>query len=60
MYVQVDTNLLYQLEKIAISEGRSVTDLVSEVLYAYLEAHPSTPQAELLPEQPTNADHGAA
>ena len=37
MYVEIDFNLLYQLEKIAQRTGQSVTDLVNEAVTQYLD-----------------------
>ncbi len=42
MYVEVDFNLLYQLEKIAQSTGQSVTDLVNEAVTQYLDRQTTT------------------
>jgi hypothetical protein len=36
MYVEIDFNLLYQVEKIAQRDGRSVTDIVNEAVELYL------------------------
>lgn len=42
MYVEIDFNLLYQLEKIATRTGQSVTDLVNEAVTQYLDHQTST------------------
>ncbi len=61
MYVHIETNLLYQLERIALNDGRSVADLVNEVLYAYVDTRPDAPQAALqTPSSHDESDHGAA
>ena len=43
MYVEIDFNLLYQIEKIAQRSGRSVTEVVNEALAQYLERQPTDP-----------------
>ncbi len=42
MYVEIDFNLLYQLEKIAQRTGQSVTDLVNEAVTQYLDRQITT------------------
>lgn len=42
MYVEIDFNLLYQLEKIAKRTGQSVTDLVNEAVTQYLDRQTAT------------------
>ncbi len=37
MYVEIDFNLLYQLEKIVQRNGRSVTEVVNEAVAQYVE-----------------------
>ncbi len=37
MYIDVDFNLLYQLEKIAKRTGQSVSDLVNEAVAEYID-----------------------
>ena len=39
MYVEINFNLLYQVEKIAQRAGRSVTEIVNEALEEYLQHH---------------------
>ena len=40
MYVEIDFNLLYQVEKIAQQAGRSVTEIINEAVAQYLERQP--------------------
>lgn len=37
MYVEIEFNLLYQVEKIAKQSGRSVTEIVNEAVAQYVE-----------------------
>lgn len=37
MYVEINFNLLYQIEKIAQQSGRSVTEIVNEAVAQYVE-----------------------
>jgi predicted transcriptional regulator len=37
VYIEIDFNLLYQIEKIAQRSGRSVTDVVNEAVAQYVE-----------------------
>lgn len=39
MYIEIDFNLLYQIEKIAQRDGRSVTEIVNEAVAEYVERH---------------------
>jgi hypothetical protein len=39
MYIEIDFNLLYQIEKIAQRSGRSVTDVVNEAVAQYVETN---------------------
>jgi len=41
MYVEIDFNLLYQVEKIAQKAGRSVTEIINEAVAEYLERQPA-------------------
>jgi predicted transcriptional regulator len=41
MYVEIDFNLLYQVEKIAQRDGRSVTEIINEAVAQYLEHQPA-------------------
>ena len=36
MYIEIDFNLLYQIEKIAQRSGRSVTEIVNEAVAQYV------------------------
>ncbi len=47
MYVEVDFNLLYQLEKIAQRTGQSVTDLVNEAVTQFLDRQTATGESPL-------------
>ncbi len=53
MYVEIDFNLLYQLEKIAKRTGQSVTDLVNEAVTQYLDRQITTGEFPV-----TNPDEG--
>jgi hypothetical protein len=37
MYVEINFNLLYQVEKIAQRDGRSVTEIINEAVEIYLQ-----------------------
>lgn len=37
MYVEIEFNLLYQVERIAKRTGRSVTEIVNEAVTQYVE-----------------------
>ena len=37
MYVEIEFNLLYQVERIAKRTGRSVTEIVNEAVAQYVE-----------------------
>jgi hypothetical protein len=39
MYIEIDFNLLYQIEKIAQRDGRSVTEVVNEAVAEFVERH---------------------
>jgi predicted transcriptional regulator len=39
MYIEIDFNLLYQIEKIAQRDGRSVTEVVNEAVAEYVARH---------------------
>jgi predicted transcriptional regulator len=41
MYIEIDFNLLYQIEKIAQRSGRSVTEVVNEAVAQYVERNSS-------------------
>ncbi|MEO8391708.1 MAG: hypothetical protein ABI700_01830 [Chloroflexota bacterium] len=45
MYVEISFNLLYQIEKIAQRNGRSVTEIINEAVEIYLQQHPETDDA---------------
>jgi Ribbon-helix-helix protein, copG family len=49
MYIEIDFNLIYQLEKMARRRGLSVADLVNEAITEYIEQHPEEP-AEPTPD----------
>lgn len=40
MYVEIEFNLIYQVEKIARRTGRSVTEIVNEAVAQYVEHQP--------------------
>jgi predicted transcriptional regulator len=37
MYIEIEFNLLYQVEKLAKRSGRSVTEIVNEAVAQYVE-----------------------
>jgi predicted transcriptional regulator len=37
MYIEIEFNLLYQVEKLAKRKGRSVTEIVNEAVAQYVE-----------------------
>jgi predicted transcriptional regulator len=41
MYIEIDFNLLYQIERIAQRSGRSVTEVVNEAVAQYVERNSS-------------------
>ena len=41
MYVEIDFNLIYQVERIAQQAGRSVTEIINEAVAQYLERQPA-------------------
>ena len=52
MYVEIDFNLIYQIERIASRTGRSVTELVNEAVTQFIERQPD----DDAPAQPTPDD----
>ncbi len=52
MYVEIDFNLIYQIERIANHSGRSVTELVNEAVAQFVERQP----ADDAPSEPTPDD----
>ena len=54
MYVEINFNFLYQVEKIAQQAGRSVTEIVNEAVEQYLERQPAADDSA-----PTKPDDSA-
>jgi hypothetical protein len=51
MYIEIEFNLIYQVERLAKRTGRSVTDLVNEAVAQYVERNtdedaPAQPAAD--------------
>ncbi len=54
MYVEIEFNLIYQVERIAKRTGRSVTELVNEAVVEYIERQPADDEAaEAAPDDAT-------
>ncbi len=54
MYVEIEFNLIYQVERIAKKTGRSVTELVNEAVAQYIERQPAEDApAETSPDDAT-------